>query len=68
MTGALVNPNVKPKYKLGQWVKFRTGKRVLHGCIMERFISNANGAIYDIARNKQNFRMIYERNILEVKP
>lgn len=55
----------KPKYKIGEWVKFRTSKRTLRGCIEGWYANSADAVIYEIIRNKQNFRMIYEDNIIE---
>jgi hypothetical protein len=57
-----------PKYKIGQWVKFRTGKRTLRGCIVGWYLNSADAVIYQIARNKQTFRMIYESAIIELSP
>jgi len=57
-----------PKYKIGEWVKFRTGKRTLRGCITGWYSNSADAVIYEIARNKQTFREIYEDDIIELSP
>ncbi len=56
-----------PKYKIGSWVKFRTGKRTLWGNIVGWYSNSADAVIYEISRNKQTFRMVYEQDIIEVK-
>lgn len=56
-----------PKYKIGEWVKFQTGKRTLRGCIVGWYTNSADAVIYEIARNKQTFRLIYEDNILSIR-
>ena len=58
----------KPKYEIGEWVKFRKGGRTLWGCIREQYYDpHYESWVYDIGRNKQTFRMVYERDIIEVK-
>jgi len=57
-----------PKYKIGEWVKFRTGKRTLRGCITGWYSNSADAVIYQIGRNKQTFREIYEDDIIELSP
>lgn len=54
-----------PKYKIGQWVKFRTGKRTLSGYIIGWYTNSADAVIYQIERNKQTFRMVYESRVLK---
>ena len=58
----------KPKFKIGEWVKFQTGNRILRGCIASWYLNSADAVIYDIGRNKQTFRLIYESNVLESSP
>ena len=58
---------IKPKYKIGEWVKFCTGKRILRGVIIGWYSNSADAVIYDIARNKQTFRTIYESEIIVSK-
>ena len=53
------------KYKEGAWVKFRTGKRTLSGRIIGRSRNIGDTISYTIALNKQTFRSIPERDILE---
>ena len=57
----------KPKYKCGQWVRFRKGGRILSGCISNVGFTDytRTEACYEIGRSKQIFRNVYERNILE---
>jgi len=54
------------KYREGTWVKFHTGKRTLSGRIIGRFRNIGDTISYDIARNKQTFQSIPERDILEI--
>ncbi len=54
------------KYRIGTWVKFRTGNRTLRGCIEGWHANSADAVIYTIARNKQTFKLIYEDNIIEL--
>jgi len=57
-----------PKYEISQWVKFRTGKRTLRGCITGWYSNSADAIIYTIERNKQTFRMVYELDIIGIDP
>ena len=63
--GATLLAKTEPKYPVGEWVKFRKGGRTLRGCIGWRYYDrHYESWVYDIGRNKQTFRMIYEDRIL----
>ena len=64
--GATLLAKIKPKYKIGEWVKFSKGERTLRGCICERYFDRIYESwVYDIGRNKQTFRNVYEARIIE---
>lgn len=64
--GAELIAKNKPKYQLQEWVKFSKGGRTLRGCITWRWYDrHYESWVYDITRNKQTFREVYEERIIE---